>query len=74
MTAQCPICGEMIGLRNGVPMTNRLVRCGDCFTRLYIASEQPVRLRVFRSHGLAFRGGPVDGVWATIAPPGISSS
>jgi len=72
MTARCPICGETIGLRNGAPMLNRLVRCTDCCTRLRVAADRPVTLQVFRSHGLSFQGGQVRAVWSAPVPFGIS--
>ncbi len=73
MTAQCPICGETIGLQNGESILNRLVRCTDCCTRLRVAADRPISLQVFRSHGLAFQGGQVRNVWSTVNHLEVSS-
>ena len=68
--APCPICGETIGLRDGVRALHRLVRCVECDTRLRVTADRPMSLQIFRSHGLAFQGGQVRGVWSPIVPSG----
>lgn len=64
--AECPMCGETIALRPGMAVLHRIVRCTECCTHLRVSADRPVDLQVFRSHGLAFRGGQVRGVWSTV--------
>jgi len=64
MLASCPMCGEDVVIRDDGVRVNRMLRCPDCDTRLRVAKEYPVTLDVFRSHGLAFNGGQVRGVWS----------
>jgi len=63
MLANCPVCGEDTVIRDGVRI-HRLLRCPGCDAHLRVAEEYPVKLDVFRSHGLAFHGGQVRAVWS----------
>ena len=65
-TAECPLCGETITLRPGMVVLHRIIRCTECCVRLWISADRPIDLQVFRSYGLAFRGGQVRGVWSTV--------
>jgi len=64
MLANCPVCGEDTVIRDEGVRIHRLLRCPNCYARLQIAEEYPVKLDVFRSHGLAFDGGQVRAVWS----------
>ena|GEM_PF-2991338 len=64
MTVECPICGETFGLRDGVRLLHRIVRCTECSTHLQVTTDWPIVLKVFRSHGLAFQSGQVRDLWS----------